>query len=56
MTALARSCSNAVENGGFLGFELGADGSGGTQLYQPGGGSRLPASAETVAEGSTSCR
>ena len=40
-----------VENGGFLGFELGADGSGGPQLYQPAGGSRLPASAETVAEG-----
>jgi 3-oxoacyl-[acyl-carrier-protein] synthase-3 len=39
-----------VENGGFLGFELGADGSGGPQLYQPAGGSRLPASAETVAE------
>ena len=34
-----------VENGGFLGFELGADGSGGPQLYQPAGGSRLPASA-----------
>jgi 3-oxoacyl-[acyl-carrier-protein] synthase-3 len=39
-----------VENGGFLGFELGADGSGGPQLYMPAGGSRLPASAETVAE------
>ena len=39
-----------VENGGFLGFELGADGSGGPQLYQPAGGSRLPATAETVAE------
>lgn len=35
--------------GGFLGFELGADGSGGPQLYIPGGGSRAPASAETVA-------
>jgi 3-oxoacyl-[acyl-carrier-protein] synthase-3 len=40
-----------VDHGGFLGFELGADGSGGPQLYQPAGGSRLPASAETVAEG-----
>jgi 3-oxoacyl-[acyl-carrier-protein] synthase III len=40
-----------VERGGFLGFELGADGSGGPQLYQPAGGSRMPASAETVAEG-----
>jgi 3-oxoacyl-[acyl-carrier-protein] synthase-3 len=40
-----------VGEGGFLGFELGADGSGGPQLYLPAGGSRLPTSAETVAEG-----
>lgn len=40
-----------VSEGGFLGFELGADGSGGQQLYLPGGGSRTPASAESVAEG-----
>ncbi len=39
-----------VERGGFLGFELGADGSGGPQLYMPAGGSRMPATAETVAE------
>jgi 3-oxoacyl-[acyl-carrier-protein] synthase-3 len=39
-----------VADGGFLGFELGADGSGGPQLYLPGGGSRTPASAESVAE------
>jgi len=39
-----------VREGGFLGFELGADGSGGTQLYMPAGGSRSPATAETVAE------
>ena len=39
-----------VSDGGFLGFELGADGSGGPQLYMPAGGSRAPASAETVAE------
>ena len=39
-----------VSDGGFLGFELGADGSGGPQLYIPAGGSRAPASAETVAE------
>ena len=39
-----------VGEGGFLGFELGADGSGGPQLYLPAGGSRMPASAETVAE------
>ena len=40
-----------VSEGGFLGFELGADGSGGPQLYLPAGGSREPTSAETVAEG-----
>ena len=38
-----------VDEGGFLGFELGADGSGGPQLYMPAGGSRAPATAETVA-------
>jgi 3-oxoacyl-[acyl-carrier-protein] synthase-3 len=38
-----------VESGGFMGFELGADGSGGMQLYLPAGGSREPASAESVA-------
>jgi 3-oxoacyl-[acyl-carrier-protein] synthase III len=36
---------------GFLGFELGADGAGGIDLHMPAGGSRLPASAETVAGG-----
>jgi len=40
-----------VDHGGFLGFELGADGSGGPELFLPAGGSRLPATAETVAEG-----
>ena len=39
-----------VKEGGFLGFELGADGSGGLQLYMPAGGSRAPATAETVAQ------
>jgi 3-oxoacyl-[acyl-carrier-protein] synthase III len=39
-----------VSEGGFLGFELGADGSGGPELYLPAGGSRAPATAETVAE------
>jgi 3-oxoacyl-[acyl-carrier-protein] synthase-3 len=39
-----------VGEGGFLGFELGADGSGGLQLYLPAGGSRTPATAESVAE------
>jgi 3-oxoacyl-[acyl-carrier-protein] synthase III len=38
-----------VSSGGFLGFELGADGSGGPQLYLPAGGSRAPATADTVA-------
>jgi 3-oxoacyl-[acyl-carrier-protein] synthase III len=38
-----------VSEGGFLGFELGADGSGGPQLFVPAGGSREPATAETVA-------
>ena len=39
-----------VAEGGFLGFELGADGSGGPQLYLPAGGSRAPATAESVAD------
>jgi 3-oxoacyl-[acyl-carrier-protein] synthase-3 len=39
-----------VQEAGFLGFELGADGSGGPQLYLPAGGSRTPASAESVAD------
>src|SRR5690242_10988349 len=30
-----------VEEGGFLGFELGADGSGGPELNYPGSGSRI---------------
>ena len=38
-----------VRDGGFLGFELGADGSGGSQLYIPAGGSRTPATAQSVA-------
>jgi len=38
-----------VDAGGFLGFELGADGAGGKDLYLPAGGSRRPASEETVA-------
>jgi 3-oxoacyl-[acyl-carrier-protein] synthase-3 len=37
------------EGSGFLSFDLGADGSGGQLLTLPAGGSRLPASAETVA-------
>jgi 3-oxoacyl-[acyl-carrier-protein] synthase-3 len=40
-----------VEQGGFLGFELGADGAGGIHLQLPAGGSRLPTTADTVAAG-----
>ena len=40
-----------VDKGGFLGFELGADGGGGMELYMPAGGSRKPATSETVAAG-----
>ena len=40
-----------VESGGFLAFELGADGSGGVDLSLPAGGSRIPATAESVARG-----
>jgi 3-oxoacyl-[acyl-carrier-protein] synthase-3 len=40
-----------VETGGFLGFELGADGSQGMDLYLPAGGSREPASSSSVAGG-----
>jgi 3-oxoacyl-[acyl-carrier-protein] synthase III len=38
------------EGSGFLSFELGADGSGGDLLKQPAGGSRMPASRDTVDE------
>ena len=37
-----------VEQGGFMGFELGADGSGGMQLYLPAGGSRVAERAEAT--------
>jgi 3-oxoacyl-[acyl-carrier-protein] synthase-3 len=40
-----------VQDEGFFGFELGADGGGGVHLYMPAGGSRLPASTETVEAG-----
>jgi 3-oxoacyl-[acyl-carrier-protein] synthase-3 len=39
-----------VAEGGFLGFELGSDGEGGKELSMPGGGSRNPSTAETVAQ------
>src|SRR5579863_5387961 len=38
------------EGEGFIGFLNEIDGSGGDYLKQPGGGSRMPASAETVAQ------
>jgi 3-oxoacyl-[acyl-carrier-protein] synthase-3 len=40
-----------VPKGGFLGFELGAEGAGGIHLYLPAGGSREPMSAEAIAAG-----
>ncbi len=40
-----------VESGGFLAFELGADGAGGVDLNLPAGGSRIPTTAESVARG-----
>jgi 3-oxoacyl-[acyl-carrier-protein] synthase-3 len=40
-----------VDRGGFLGFELGADGAGGPDLALPAGGSRQPPTPETVANG-----
>ncbi len=40
-----------VDSGGFLGFELGADGSGGMELFIPAGGSRTPTTADTVEAG-----
>jgi 3-oxoacyl-[acyl-carrier-protein] synthase III len=39
-----------VSEGGFVGFELGSDGEGGKELSIPGGGSRNPSTAETVAQ------
>lgn len=38
-----------AEDQGFLAFDLGSDGSGADSLYQPAGGSRMPASAKSVA-------
>ncbi len=40
-----------VPQGGFLGFELGAEGAGGVHLYLPAGGSREATTAESVAAG-----
>src|SRR5215216_2188589 len=37
-----------VADGGFLGFELGSDGEGGKELSVPAGGSRNPATTQTV--------
>ena len=38
-----------VERGGFLGFELGADGAGGPELLLPASGSRLPSNGDDQA-------
>lgn len=40
----------AVDKGGFLAFDLGADGEGGKSLYIPAGGSLKPSSISTVEE------
>jgi len=40
-----------VKDKGFLSFELGSDGSGANLLYQEAGGSRVPASIESVEKG-----
>jgi len=40
----------AVPEGGFLGFELGSDGSGGADLCLPGGGSRAPVTEQTISQ------
>jgi 3-oxoacyl-[acyl-carrier-protein] synthase-3 len=40
-----------VPQGGFLGFELGAEGAGGIHLYLPAGGSRQAITAEALAAG-----
>ena len=37
-----------VHEGGFLGFELGADGAGGMELYLPAGGSRMPITVDVL--------
>jgi 3-oxoacyl-[acyl-carrier-protein] synthase-3 len=38
------------DSGGFLGFELGAEGAGGVHLNLPAGGSRMPTTPDTVAQ------
>lgn len=49
MTVLAQLCLDPVEEGrGFQSFVLGADGSGGDLLKVHGGGSRVPASEESI--------
>ena len=40
-----------VDAGGFLGFELGSDGARGGDICLPAGGSRLPPTPDTIAEG-----
>jgi 3-oxoacyl-[acyl-carrier-protein] synthase-3 len=50
-SAAAAVLQPAPEGSGFLSFVLGSDGSGGPLLSLPGGGSRAPASFETVERG-----
>ena len=38
----------SVNDGGFMSFDLGSDGSGGDSLYMPGGGSLNPATEKTI--------
>jgi 3-oxoacyl-[acyl-carrier-protein] synthase-3 len=45
-----------VEEHGFMGFELGSDGSRADDILIPAGGSRLPASQDTVARGEHAIR
>jgi 3-oxoacyl-[acyl-carrier-protein] synthase-3 len=48
--AAAAAVVEPVGAGGFLGFELGSDGTGADDILIPAGGSRLPASADTVGQ------
>ncbi len=48
--AAAATVVEPVAEGGFLGFELGSDGTGAGDIVVPAGGSRLPASAETIVQ------
>ncbi|MFN8186441.1 MAG: beta-ketoacyl-ACP synthase III [Gaiellales bacterium] len=49
--AAAAAVVEPVESGGFLGFELGSDGARADDILIPAGGSRLPASPDTIERG-----